>query len=454
LRQLCMTQCEALRLLGSPEVRNAILLNEIGVLIHDFANLSAEFVSGHDTFPPHLVLHRLIRGKDPYLGHDVSPRSAILLALRDCTLSEGERIIADLVGAEISATEDEERPLSDRYSANLEAALHRVQGLVSPDYREAWERVALLARGVLADLTWQTEEEERVAAREPPFVAARGLVDGLDELPFVANLVEMGGRTWHPESLLPPEVGLFRAIHEQQEIGGEPGACCPEERLSAVRQIYCEVLANQFLEINNIRKDGPGDLGSWFWKSRLYARSEEGISLLNAFDRGSSLEGEQREVVTWLGVRSITRWAYAKIALGISGDGKRIDLWDHCWALCGPYKSVTAQALIDGQWPEGDQVSWCTLRIGLRRSDPGTLDSIKGLIEVEYPLGNELRRTAKGIHFTFPTLKDEIAVPLLEGLTEEIDRLGGKDPHPELTLAPSPGNDWDAPPIQAAATRV
>ena len=449
-----MAQCEALRLLGSPEVRNAILLNEIGVLIHDFAKLSAEFVSGQDAFSPHLVLHRLIRGKDPFLGHDVRPRSAIRLALRDCQLPAEERTIADLLAEEMSAVEHEERPLSDFHSADLQAVLHRVQGLVPPDYQGAWKRIALLARGVLTDLMWQMEEEERIASIEPPFVGARGLLDGLDELPFVADLVEMGGRTWHPESLLPPEVRLSRTIHRQQEIGGEPDACCQAEHLADVRRILCEVLANQFLEINNIRKDGPGDLGSWFWKSRLYARSEEGISLLNSFDRGARLEGEQRETVKWLGVRSITRWAYAKISLGTSGDGRRIDLWDHCWALCGPYKSITARALIEGQWPEWDQPSCWTLRVGLRRSEPGTLDSIKGLIEVEYPLGNELRRTASEIHFSFPRLEDEIAIPLLEGLTEEIDLIVGKNAQPELTLAPSLGKDQDPLPAREVATPV
>ena len=35
-----------------------------------------------------------------------------------------------------------------------------------------------------------------------------------------------------------------------------------EGRLSEVRQLYCEVLANQLLKINNIRKNGPGDLAS------------------------------------------------------------------------------------------------------------------------------------------------------------------------------------------------
>jgi hypothetical protein len=449
-----MAQYDALRLLGSPEVRNAILLNELGVLIHDFAKLSAEFVSGHDTFPPHLVLHRLIRGKDPYLGHDVVPRSAILLALQDCTLPGEERAVADLLRAEMGALGDEAWLQTDSASDILQKALRRVQDVVLPHYRKALARVARLARGVLADLVWQTQEEERIAAREPPLVATQGLYDGLDELPFVADLVEMGGRTWHPESLLTPEVRLFRAIHKRQEIGGKPRASCPAEHLTEVRQVYCEVLANQFLEINNIRKDGPGDLGSWFWKSRLDARSEEAIWLLGAFDRGATLEGEQRDTVKWLGVRSITRWAYSKIALGTSRDGDPMDLWGHSWALCGPCKSVAAGALIDGQWPEGDQVSWCTLRIGLRRSEPGTLDSIKGLIEVEYPLGNELRRTATGIHFTFPTLEDEIAIPLLEGLTEEIDRLVGKDAHPELTLAPSLENDQHPPPDQAAAIPV
>ena len=94
------------------------------------------------------------------------------------------------------------------------------------------------------------------------------------------------------------------------------------------------------------------------------------------------------------------------------------------------------------------------MRIGLRRLEAGILDSIKGLIELDYPLGNELRRTATGIHFTFPMLEEEIAIPLLEGLKEEIDRLVGRDAHPELTLGPSLGRAQDPPPVPNAATPV
>src|SRR4030042_1487346 len=362
--QVSMVGPEALRVLGSPEVRNAILLNEIGVLIHELGKLSAEFLSAGSAFPHHLILRRATRGMDPCLGSEIRPLSAVLYALRYCSLTDQERAVASLLEEKIDTLTGDDRAPVDAVSRKLEAALGDLRCAGTPDRLEAVERVGCLARGVLADWAWQIQGERGLEAMEPPFISAEGFHEGLDQLPFVADLVEMQGRTWHPEGLLPPEVRLFRAIHEREEGRGTPRARCHVEQVD-------------------------------------------------------------RAAVRWLGVRAIARWAFGKVLVGTSRRESQTSLWEHCWTLSGLYKSSTAQVLIDGLWPQWHRLSWRTLRVGLERPDPVTLDLVKGVIEVEYPLGNELRRSDTEIHFTFPGFESELATSLLDGLRAEVGRLAG-----------------------------
>jgi hypothetical protein len=447
--QAAMSGNEVLRVLASPEVRNAILLNEIGALLHDLGKLSTEFVSAGSAFPHHLILRRLTRGMDALVGAEPHPLAAVLSALRNCPLTDQEKAVAALLIEAIDTPEGNDRASAGALSSKLEATLDGLRRSGAPDHLEAVERVEKLARGVLADWSWQVDAERGLEAMEPPFVSAEGFQEGLDQLPFVADLVEKQGRTWHPEGLLSPEVRLFRAIHEREETRGTPWSRCDAEHLSAVRELCCEVLANQLLEINNIRKDGPGDLGSWFWKSRLCARSEEAMALLRGFDQGVELEGEERAAVRWLGVRVIARWACSKVLMVTPGDGRQLSLWEHCWTLSGLYKSSTAQALLDGLWPHRHRLTWHTLIVGLQVPDPETLHLVKELVEVEYPLGNEIRRGDTEIHFTFPRLESELATSLLDGLRTEVGRLTGGNARAQVTVGPygarlgrSTGRGW------------
>ncbi len=430
-----MAGAEALRLLGSPDVRNALLLNEIGVLVHDVGKLSAEFVERGEAFPHHLVLRRLTRGRDPFLASETSPRSALSHVLRNCFPVGEESLVAHLLVDALSAEEGAwAGPLHDR----LEEALSRVRRLLGPDDRAAFEKVAHVARAVANDLAWQVGREEEVAAMEPPFIAADGFHEGLDQLSFVGDLVEIQGRTWRPEAMLSPEVRLFRLLHRRERIEDVRWPTCDLERLAGVRELSCEVLANQFLEINKIRKDGPGDLGSWFWKSRLRSRSDEAMALLHRFDQGVELDGEGREAVGWLGVRPITQWAFSKILLGKPEQGGEASLWEHCWTLSGLYKSSMAQALIEGSWPRGNRLSWCTLTIDLERPDPKAMDLLKDLVELEYPLGNELLRRDTRTDFTFPDLQSELLAPLLARLQTAVSQLVGTSAHPQVKVGPYP----------------
>ncbi len=71
-------------------------------------------------------------------------------------------------------------------------------------------------------------------------------------------------------------------------------------------------------------------------------------------------------------------------------------------------------------------LSWCMLEIGLTHQQPGDLDRIRELVEVEYPLGNELHRSDVTIQLTFPELASETATSLLDALRSEITRVAGR----------------------------
>jgi hypothetical protein len=425
-----------LRLLGSPDVRNAVLLNEIGVLLGGLGRLSKEFITGAASFPHHLILRRLSRGKDPYLGSDADPLSAVHFYLDKINLDAEERAIARLVCRGMANFGSEVSSLDDGFQDSLEEVLGSVREKLSPAHEGAFDQVAGLVRGISANLRWQKQGEESIAAIQPPFISVQALYDGLDRLPFVADLVEMQGRTWHPEALPSPEVKLLRALCEGEELVGRPRVLVDGERLGDVRELCCEVLANQLLEIYNIRKDGPGDLGFWFWEGRLYPQSQEAMALLRRFDEGETLDGEELEAVRWLGVRPITEWAYSKVIVGQRRDGSQMSLWEQTYKLASLHKSAMVRALIEGHWPEAGSLSWRTLRVSLKGPAAEALDRIKELTEVEYPLGNELYRDEKSIHFTFPGLEDEPVAQLAERLRKEIVLVVASKLHPRVSLTP------------------
>ncbi len=431
---------ETLRVLGSPEVRNAIILNEIGVLIHGLGKLSAEYVSTGQSFPHHLFLRRLTRGQDPYLGSDVAPQSAAIRALSARMSGDGDSPVVEDQLRRTMRLAPSVSWSSGRYSSlEAEAILDEARSELLPRDRASYQRVAGLVRRVWSGLDWQERQERAIEGIQPPFIAVGEVLESLDLLPSVADLVEMQGRTWHPVELVPPEVRLLRTIQSHLDPPLNPRCVQGEDGLYEVRKLFCEVLANQLLEVNNIRKDGPGDLGSWFWTGRLYPRSEGAVAALRSFDEGMPLNDAEREAVAWLGMRGIAEWAYSKVLLGKAGGRTRTSLWEHCRWLCALHKSGLAQALIEGRWREGARPSWRALRVVLRRPARDDLLAIRQLIEVEYPLGNALHSGESEIEFTFPAVARDTARSLLEALEAEVVRLLGSDTSVELSLTPLRG---------------
>lgn len=431
-----MSENDPLRLLGSPDVRNAVLLNEIGVLLHDLGKLSAEYISAGRTFSHHLILRRLCRGTDPFLGPQADAFTAIRRSLGAASLGAVEKDFTQVVCALIAELQDRTPVRDDASLGDVRSVFTRAREILPSYDQDALDRAAHLAEKVAGDLAWQRAQEQSIGDMRPPFFPVEGFLDGLDQLPFVADLIEMQGRTWHPEALLSPEAKLLRAMHEREEIIGDPQALINHERLADIRKLYCEVVANHLLEVNNIKKDGPGDLGSWFWKGRLYPRPKETAGLLDAFDERLALEGEHREAVEWLGIRPVTQWAYSKLLLGQGKNGGDVSLWDHSYRLSALHKSTMAEALITGYWPGAAQLSWRTLRVVVEPPDAEALTAIKHLVEVEYPLGNELWRDETSIHFTFPGLEGDLATRFPDRLREGTVQALNRKLRPQLSLSP------------------
>lgn len=119
------------------------------------------------------------------------------------------------------------------------------------------------------------------------------------------------------------------------------------------------------------------------------------------------------------------------------------EIWDHCWTLAGLHKSSTVQALLSGRWPAARELSWRRLRVGIRQAKAAEVARIKELIEVEYPLGNELMRTDAEAHFSFPGLDGRPAANLLEELRLELGCLLGRSDSPEMHLSPRSKQEAD-----------
>jgi len=73
--------------------KNMIFLTEIGALIHDLGKLSEEFIKSKEknskvNFMHHLILKRLTKGKDPYIGKNNSEKDIVLYFLNNHDFKE------------------------------------------------------------------------------------------------------------------------------------------------------------------------------------------------------------------------------------------------------------------------------------------------------------------------------------------------------------------------------
>lgn len=127
--------------------------------------------------------------------------------------------------------------------------------------------------------------------------------------------------------------------------------------------------------------------------------------------------------------------ACEKLKMGL-GDTRwpinEIDLWDFSSNIAALFKSGVARATIEGQIPTVEAMRWQFLSvrfdglsylsqvhhvtdlIGRRKTLEDGLDAVQELIEVTFPLGNEIYRDENGAVFVVPGLESQASVLTLE----------------------------------------
>ena len=125
-----------------------------------------------------------------------------------------------------------------------------------------------------------------------------------------------------------------------------------------------------------------------------------------------------------------------------------VTLWDHSYSVASLYKAALAKLLLEGKWTEPPTLQWRILRIaidglgflgqthqvadilGRQEALRQALDAVRTLLEVAYPLGNEVYRDENGSAFVAPDvddlldLRDEQDVPLGQRIQNEFTATG------------------------------
>jgi hypothetical protein len=118
-----------------------------------------------------------------------------------------------------------------------------------------------------------------------------------------------------------------------------------------------------------------------------------------------------------------------------------VSLWDYSFGIAALFKAAVAKSLIEGHWAETKNTYWQLLRISLsglpflqrspsisdllgrRSAMHSALDQARELLEVTYPLGNEIYRDENGSAFVVPALDgDDSRGTKLLGLVETFIR--------------------------------
>jgi len=182
------------------------------------------------------------------------------------------------------------------------------------------------------------------------------------------------------------------------------------DELRKSRHDYAQVLADVLSQIKDARaalKQGQ-QIDSGKWKKWLYGDDQTP------------------------GLRDCTREAFRKALGETRRAANDVTLWDHSYSVASLYKAALAKILLDGQWTEPKELQWRILRISLdglsflnsvhrvpdilgrQQALTDALDKVKELLEVEYPLGNEIYRDENGSAFVVPDVDD-----LLDRLNKE-----------------------------------
>jgi len=379
--------------------RDAILLAEIGALIHDLGKLSAEFIDYHAQGVDQRWDHELILRRRTRELYDLFPN---VPDAQDLFWQWLENKFGDLT----RLRRDYDR-LCARRRRTLQESINdfmgKIHNVARPDRREIREAVKQHAR------------EQAITTDFLPADLTDLLEMGtvlLGEDVYLADFVEQHG---DPVDARSKAVRLFKppgcdAVDSEVDKGNAIAAQPPGQCFIATA-FGCE------------SKIKVGDL-----KDTRYAYANALAAVLQAF-QAAKVEGVPLEPQLWEqwlygdnGLRAKTRDAFLQALGETRRSANDVTLWDHSYSVASLYKSTLAKVLIDS-WQDPESIQWRILRVNvdalalygkahkvadllayqgqLKRA----LDTVKRLVEVQYPLGNEVYRDTSGIYFTFPDLE-------------------------------------------------
>jgi len=159
-------------------------------------------------------------------------------------------------------------------------------------------------------------------------------------------------------------------------------------------------------------------------ESILKSLQNEFVKVLNSELQKKIIDG----LVEFAKVRPLIMHAAKKAFIEALGETRRaandVTLWDHSYSVASLYKAALAKILLDDHWIDPCKFQWRFLHIsidglsflnsahrvtdilGRRKAVIDALNKVKELIEIEYPLGNEIYRDENGSAFLVPDVSD------------------------------------------------
>jgi hypothetical protein len=146
-----------------------------------------------------------------------------------------------------------------------------------------------------------------------------------------------------------------------------------------------------------------------------------------------------------LEILRMARYAYQRALGETRRSANDVTLWDHSFSVATLYKTSLATLLLCNRLNINHLLRWRLLRVnfdvlalyakaikiadllGYQRVVDKACETVKQLVEEEYPLGNEIYRDSTGIYFTFPDL--DLPADLAQEIRCRVERV-------EMELAP------------------
>jgi hypothetical protein len=403
--------------------QDLILLAEIGALIHDLGKLSKKFVTKPGNAHSQ-ILRRFVDLSDPYFHSIDEVRDAALNWIeRDLpkvpSLSERE-FLSSLIA------QMRTKPFTDVF-AFASAFLSGASGKVSGKVQE------LLEDRYLAPIT----DEESINLSDTQFTPSQlrellnseALVDSLRHPAFPTQLRTFGDfialhhRTYVADR--PQLIQLLRAGDDGADWFDswiDKGDLREQPSQDPKRTLIATAFGYEAWRL----PIGPDE--DEFKKAR-YQFSEVLVKELSKVSDGKATPAEVRSSIF-----AAAETAFCQALGETRRAANDVTLWDHSYSVASLYKAALAKVLLERaivgegyEFPAPATIHWRFMRVsvdglrffarahhvtdilGRRRVLKEALDQVRQVVEVKYPLGNEVYRDENGSTFVMPALDNEDA---------------------------------------------